>query len=132
MQDLKGAYDSIMKEVEQGREDWNVAMKDEVHQFCEYRANLRTREKLEKAIKVQVVLQVTHHSERKKTRQEREKKSFTAQITTRVLACIAITMRGSLMENHAPNGTFAKGVSMKQVRGNPILRRTSIVPKECD
>ena len=46
---MREAYDAVMKEIEQGRANWNSGvMQDRVHQFCEFRANLRTREKLEK------------------------------------------------------------------------------------
>ena len=47
--DLREAYDAVMKDIEQGRESWNPNMHNKVHQFCEFRTNLHTREKLEKS-----------------------------------------------------------------------------------
>ena len=46
--DLRDAYDSVMKEIEQGQSDWGTHLADKIHQFCEFRSNLIMREKLQK------------------------------------------------------------------------------------
>ena len=50
IEDLRQCYDSVMKEVETGRASWTSNLDDKVHQFCQFRANVITREKLEKQV----------------------------------------------------------------------------------
>ena len=46
--DLHDCYDSVMKEVELGKSDWDTSLAAKVHQFCEFRSNLITRETIAK------------------------------------------------------------------------------------
>ena len=46
IEELRDCYDSVMKEVEQGRSVWNRVLADKAHQFYEFRANLLTRESI--------------------------------------------------------------------------------------
>ena len=46
--ELRDAYDSVMEEVEKGRAGWDDNLADKIHTFCEFRANLLTREQITK------------------------------------------------------------------------------------
>ena len=51
--DLREAYDAGVKEIEQERETWSDKIAEK-HSFCEFRANLRTRERMEKTAALKV------------------------------------------------------------------------------
>ena len=98
--ELRDGYDQILKKVERGQQQWDPALGEHLHEFLNYRANLRLREKVAQTTPENGFTKVEH----KKNQDRRNDKND----STRIIYCQDFNNKRCNQQDHH-EGRFAGG-----------------------